>query len=406
MNITLLTPKFNNFNLTHRRENSHNSTPVMHSKLSPLSADTVSFTGGKRKIVKAVQHEVKSSGATLLDFIGARYEEQEVPRFERISELYHNTLLAAAKKLTKYGFDYDEAYNSQCPVKSTSSYISKMKRSKSFQVLDPIRGTLYCKDPYNLDNLLALLKEMKEAGYIPYKTDVPLAKLLKRGYIPTVEDLQNPAQTVKVTDLDLRLNNKQLDVENMPAALRPFVSGPLKSGLEDIQLRFIRTCDINSQNPVYHELLIMFGPQSTLAKHQEHHDVYQWVRLFDEIEVPLEETSLQTHSGKALTYMDRISEMFRGKVSQKLFINAKNKDCLGINEESIIGFTEEDLKLFRGYFSGLNDRMRSVYRSMGRSRAIIEMKERDMSRIATVREGLKETINYYNAKAGLPLFED
>ena len=45
MNITLLTPKFTNYTVQ-RRENSHNSTPVMHSKLSPLSADTVSFTGG------------------------------------------------------------------------------------------------------------------------------------------------------------------------------------------------------------------------------------------------------------------------------------------------------------------------------------------------------------------------
>ncbi len=405
MNITLLTPKFTNYT-AQRRENSHNSTPVMHSKLSPLSADTISFTGAKDKAAKAVKKQVESKAVTLLDFIGARYEEQEVPRFERISELYHNTLLAAAKKLTKYGFDYDEAYNSQCPIKSTSSYISKMKRSKSFQVLDPIRGTLYCKDPYNLDNLLALLKEMKEAGYIPYKTDVPLAKLLKRGYIPTVEDLQNPAQTVKVTDLDLRLNNKQLDVENMPAALRPFVSGPLKSGLEDIQLRFIRTCDINSQNPVYHELLIMFGPHSTIAKHQEHRDVYQWVRLFDEFEVPLEETSLQTHSGKALTYMERISEMFRGKVSQKLFLNAKNKDCLGIQEESRIVFTEEDLNLFRGYFNGLNDRLLSVYKSLGRSQEVKEMKSRDFERLATIREGLKATINLYNAKAGLPLLGD
>ena len=405
MNITLLTPKFTNYTIQ-RRENSHNSTPVMHSKLSPLSADTVSFTGAKDKAAKAVKKQVESKAVTLLDFIGARYEELDVPRYERISDLYHNTLSAVCTRLSNLGFTYDEAYNSQCPVKSVDSYLSKMKRSKSFTVLDPVRGTIYNKDLYNLDNLTAFLNEMRAAGYIPYKTDVPLVKLLKRGYIPSVEDLQSGAKTVKVTDLDFRLNNEQLDVENMPEQLRPFVSGPLKSGLEDIQLRFIRTCDKDVPNPVYHELLLMFGPHSTLAKHQEHRDVYQWVRLFDEIEVPLEETSLQTHSGKALTYMDRISEMFRGKVSQKLFLNAKNKDCLGINEESKIGFTEEDLKLFRGYFSGLNDRMRSVYKGMGRSRAVLAMKERDMERIATIRAGLKDTINIYNAKAGLPLFED
>ncbi|MBO5447348.1 hypothetical protein J6A34_07570 [bacterium] len=405
MNITLLTPKFTNYTVQ-RRENSHNSTPVMHSKLSPLSADTVSFTGGKSKAIKIVKNQTENATVTLLDFIGARYEELDVPRFERISEQYHNTLLAAANKLAKYGFIYDEVYNSQCPVKSVDSYLSKMKRSKSFTVLDPIRGTIYNKDLYNLDNLTAFLNEMREAGYIPYKTDVPLVKLLKRGYIPTVDEIQSGAKTVKVTDLDFRLNKKQLDVENMPEPLRPFVSGPLKSGLEDIQLRFIRTCDKDNPNPVYHELLIMFGPHSTIAKHQEHRDVYQWVRLFDEFEVPLEETSLQTHSGKALTYMERISEMFRGKVSQKLFLNAKNKDCLGIQEESRIVFTEEDLNLFRGYFNGLNDRLLSVYRSLGRSQEIKEMKRRDFERLATIRSGLKDTINLYNAKAGLPLLED
>ncbi|MBO5385497.1 hypothetical protein J6A64_04200 [bacterium] len=405
MNITLLTPKFTNYTVQ-KRENLHNSTPVMHSKLSPLSADTVSFTGGVDKVSKAAKKQVQKSTVTLLDFIGARYEELDVPRFERISEQYHNTLSAVCNRLSHLGFSYDEAYNSQCPVKSVDSYLSKMKRSKSFTVLDPIRGTVYNKDLYSLDNLTAFLNEMREAGYVPYKTDVPLVKLMKRGYIPTVEDLQSSAKTVKVTDLDFRLNNEQLDVENMPEQLKPFVSGPLKSGLEDIQLRFIRTCDIDVPNPVYHEFLLMFGPHSTIAKHQEHRDVYQWVRLFDEIEVPLEQTGLQTHSGKALTYMDRIREMFRGKVSQKLFLNAKNKDCLGISEESKIAFTDEDLKLFKGYFSGLNDRIRSVYRTLGRSKAVLEMKERDMERVATIRAGLKDTINLYNAKAGLPLLED
>lgn len=404
MNITLLTPKFTNYT-AQRRENSHNSTPVMHSKLSPLSADTVSFTGAKDKATKAVKKQVESKAVTLLDFIGARYEELDFPRYESISEAYLNTLSAVCTRLSNLGFTYDEAYNSQCPVKSVDSYLSKMKRSKSFTVFDPVRATIYNKDLYNLDNLTAFLSEMLP-GYIPYKTDVPLVKLMKRGYIPSVEELQSGAKTVKVTDLDFRLNNEQLDVENMPEPLRPFVSGPLKSGLEDIQLRFIRTCDKDNPNPVYHELLIMFGPHSTIAKHQEHRDVYQWVRLFDEFEVPLEETSLQTHSGKALTYMERISEMFRGKVSQKLFLNAKNKDCLGIQEESRIVFTEEDLNLFRGYFNGLNDRLLSVYKSLGRSQEVKEMKSRDFERLATIREGLKATINLYNAKAGLPLLGD
>ncbi|MBQ8669202.1 hypothetical protein IJ472_05445 [bacterium] len=405
MFINFLTPKISNINTVPKVENSHNSKPVMQSKLSPLTADTVSFTG-KDKVVKSVVTGAKKSTITLLDILGVQYE-MDGPRYKELSKAYHRAIKKACDKLSDLGYKYDDTYNSQSPVKSAESYKSKIQRSKNVTVLDPIRGTIYNKDLYNLDSFTEFLNVMREEfGYVPYKTDVPLVKLLKRGYIPTVEDLQDSSKLVKVADLDFRLNNGQLDVDNMPESLRHFVSKPLKSGLEDIQLRFIRTSDINVPSPVTHELLIMFGPNSTLAKHQEHRDVYQWVRLFDEIEVPLEETSIETHSGKALTYMDRITEMFRGKVSQKLFLNAKNKDCLGINAESVIAFTEEDLKLFRGYFGGLNDRLRSVYRSKGRSREVLEMKERDMERIATIQSALKDTINFYNFKAGLPLITD
>ena len=405
MFINFLTPKISNINTVPKVENSHNSKPVMQSKLSPLTADTVSFTG-QDKVVKSVVTGAKKSTITLLDILGVQYE-MDGPRYKELSKAYHRAIKKACDKLSDLGYKYDDAYNSQSPVKSAESYKSKIQRSKNVTVLDPIRGTIYNKDLYNLDSFTEFLNVMREEfGYVPYKTDVPLVKLLKRGYIPTVEDLQDSSKLVKVADLDFRLNNGQLDVDNMPESLRHFVSKPLKSGLEDIQLRFIRTSDINVPSPVTHELLIMFGPNSTLAKHQEHRDVYQWVRLFDEIEVPLEETSIETHSGKALTYMDRITEMFRGKVSQKLFLNAKNKDCLGINAESVIAFTEEDLKLFRGYFGGLNDRLRSVYRSKGRSREVLEMKERDMERIATIQSALKDTINFYNFKAGLPLITD
>ena len=146
MNITLLTPKFFNNNAVQKRENSHNSTPVMHSKLSPLSADTISFTGAKDKAAKAVKKQVESKAVTLLDFIGARYEELDFPRYESISEAYLNTLSAVCTRLSNLGFTYDEAYNSQCPVKSVDSYLSKMKRSKSFTVFDPVRATIYNKD--------------------------------------------------------------------------------------------------------------------------------------------------------------------------------------------------------------------------------------------------------------------
>ena len=101
-----------------------------------------------------------------------------------------------------------------------------------------------------------------------------------------------------------------------------------------------------------------------------------------------------------------IKEMFRGKVSQKLFFNAKNKDYAGLEDESVIGFQEQDIKLFEGYFSGLRDRINSVYSQLRKSTPYANlMKARDLRRIQEIYEGLGNTKNYYNSKVGLPLVE-
>ena len=407
MNITLLTPKYTNYTVQ-RRENSHNSTPVMHSKLSPLSADTVSFTGGKGKIVKAVQEEVQKTGSTILDFLGVHYETVEMPRYERLANNFLNAGFTSAETLRAkgYPFSFDMEYNSQFPVKSRKSYESKIERSKDFRVYDPIRDTVYCSDPYDMRNLEAFLKAQYDSGYIVSPIDVPIEKMMKRGYVPTPEEIKSGVKVVKVPDIDIRLDNEALDMDSIPENLKYFVSDKLPSGLEDIQIRFIRPCDLGKPSPVYHETLIMFGPHSTLAKHQEHRDVYQWVRKFSELEVPLEEHTLKTHSGKAKHYISMIKEMFRGKVSQKLFFNAKNKDYAGLEDESVIGFQEQDIKLFEGYFSGLRDRINSVYSQLRKSTPYANlMKARDLRRIQEIYEGLGNTINYYNSKVGLPLVE-
>lgn len=419
MNINFLTPKISNINTVPKVENSHNSTPVMQSKLSPLTADTVSFTGVKDKATKAasngvkrvigpVQEEIQKRGATLLDFLGVHYETVEMPRYERLANNFLNACNTNAEKLRAKGlpFSFDMGYNSQFPVKSRKSFESKVERSKSFTVYDPIRDTVYCSDPYDLSNLEEFLREQRASGYIVAPIDVPIEKMMKKGYIPTPEEIELGIKTVKVPDIDIRLDNSLLDMDSLPENLKYFVSDKLPSGLEDVQIRFIRPCDLDKQNPVYHETLIMFGPNSTLAKHQEHRDVYQWVRKFEELEVPLEETSLRTHAGKAKHYISMIKDMFRGKVSQKLFINAKNKDYAGIEDEVIIGFQEQDIKLFEGYFNGLRDRINSVYAQLRKSTPYANfMKTRDQKRIQEIYEALGNTINYYNSKVGLPLVE-
>ena len=411
MNISLLTPKFINNNAVQKRENAYNSNPVKSSNLAPLSADTVSFTGKEtvvKKVQRVVQDEVQKTGATLLDFLGVHYETVEMPRYERLANNFLNACNTNAEKLRAKGlpFSFDMEYNSQFPVKSRKSYESKVERSKSFTVYDPIRDTVYCSDPYDLSNLEAFLQEQRASGYIVAPIEVPIEKMMKKGYIPTPEEIENGVKYVKVPDIDIRLDNSLLDMESLPENLRYFVSDKLPSGLEDIQIRFIRPCDLDKPNPVYHETLIMFGPESTRAKHQEHRDVYQWVRNFSELEVPLEETALRTHAGKAKHYISMIKDMFRGKVSQKLFLNAKNKDYAGLEEETLISFSEQDIRLFEGYFNGLRDRINSVYAQLRKTTPSANlMKARDQRRIQEIYEALTDTINYYNAKVGMPLVE-
>ncbi len=406
MHISLLTPKIFNSRVSQRREDSYSSNTVVQSNLSSLATDTVSFSGTVDKVTQKLVQEVKRSGNTILDHLGAHYEMVETPRLERLANNYLNASYTASEKLKSRGFSYDMEYNMQQPVKSRSSYESKIERSKSFKVYDTIRDTTYCIDPYDMGNINALLTEMFDSGYILAKVDMPLEKLMKRGYVPTPEELKSGVTHISVPDIDFRLDTETLDLESMPENLRYFVSGKLPSGLEDIQMRFIRPCDIGKPNPVYHEKLIMFGPHSTAAKHIEHRDVYQWVRKFDEIEAPLDETSIMTHAGKAKKYMSLIKEMFRGKVSQKLFLNAKNKDTLEMFDSIEIFFGENDIKLFEGYFSGLRDRVASVYSALRKETPTANfMKARDMKRIQEVYEGLANTINYYNSKAGMPLVE-
>lgn len=407
MNISLLVPKFA-YNQNNRNDKVAPLNRVhcsANNNLSQLRSDTVSFTGVETKFVKAIG-EVKNSGSTILERLGAHYETVETPRLVRIANTYISTLFTACERLKSRGFSFDLDYNSQHPVKSAKSYQSKIERQKSLKVHDVIRGTVYCKDPYDIANIDAFISEMYNSGYVLSKIDEPLDKMMKKGYIPTPEELQSGVKTISVPDIDFRLDMTAEDIERMPQNLRYFVSGRLPSGLEDVQMRFIRTCDIKKRNPVYHELLVMFGEHSTAAKHAEHRDVFSHLRRFKELELPLEDTSIQTHAGKAKKYISLINDMFRGKVSQKLFLNAKNKDYMDLFDEVKIEFDEDSIRLFEGYFNGLRARISSEYAALRKETPTANrMKARDMARIQEIYQGLKDTINFYNHRAGLPLAE-
>lgn len=396
MNITLLnTPSINYRN--NYLKNSHNSNTVMPSTLTGLKADTVTFTSRYNK--KSVH--------TIGDALEAQMEAN-FPRLQRIATTYLDVLESVAFKLKEFGFSFDRAYCELNPVKSPKSSKSKVIRSSSFKVPDQIRATMYCDDPYNLDKLNLLLAEMKKRGYVLANTDMPIKDLMKRGYIPTEQEAQNLDATKLVPDLDIRLEDKVSEqITKLPPELRYSIGKPQKSGYEDIQMRFVRDFD-TKKNPVQHELIVLFGPNYSLAKHNESSDVYSSLRLFDELHMPTSKDKEGSNAHKAERYMDLIKKMFRGKISEKLFLNAKNKDLYDIQEEIPITFSETDISLFENYFNGLRARVHGAYADAKKSTNVPSVKRQytkdykdDREKLDTIQTSLRAAIEKYNYQTDL-----
>lgn len=355
--------------------------------LKPLARDSVSFTG------------IPSAGAKVSDFLEAQVAA-DTPRLMRIATTFLDVLESVASKLKDKGFSMDRAYCERSPVKRPDSYASKVVRSGSFKVADPVRATLYCDQPYDLHNLVALLDEMKKRGYVLEKVETPVLDLVKRGYVPTEKEAKNLAKaTRKIPDLDIRLEDVSDQVAVLPEELRYCIGKPQKSGYEDIQMRFVRDFD-TGKTPVSHELLVVFGPEYSKAKHFESSRVYGNLREFDELHANLSDKTIGSHAQKAARYIDLIQQMFRGKISEKLFINAKNKDLYHITDEVPITFSENDKKVFEAYFAGLKDRINSIYSetrkaNKGNKEVLSQLNKdarSDRARIDKLHNNLKETI--------------
>ena len=300
------------------------------------------------------------------------------------------------------------------PVKSPESYTSKVLRSGSFKVSDAIRATLYVKNPYDLSLLNdKILPEMQKRGYVLAHTDIPHEELIKRGYLtPPGGNLQT-AKVYRLPDLDIRLENARENIYQLSSDLRYSISKPQLSGYEDIQMRFIREFD-KKKNPVQHELIILFGPNYAHAKQLEYERVYKFIRDFKELRMKFTDETLGSHSQKASRYISLIQQMFRGKVSEKLFLNAKNKDLYDLSDEVPINFSETDIKMFESYFSGLKDRLASCYKEEKNNAKVSEsaLKQlnsdlrHDRTLLKKVQDNLRETIEYFNHQSGLKETKD
>ena len=261
--------------------------------LAPLAQDTVSF--GAAKIV------VKPRGGKKPHIHSSTYTFEEAlihqfvlnnPELTALGRVYH----AVLKDIAANNPIFKVCENIEHLVKSPESMAEKIRRSGNMKVPDTIRSTVFYRDLYNFENLLTLLSEMKESGYIVHKVPVKVSALMDKGYFPFDEEkmissyLNNPKDrtvrnTVKeffedngydvkavralldefkalgrepnkeefleafsklekmVPDIDIRLQQSKVtpeQVKKLPEMLRYCISSPQSSGYEDIQIRFVR----------------------------------------------------------------------------------------------------------------------------------------------------------------------
>ena len=394
MNLSI-TPKFQTFQRAKQANQNQsyqtNSTVSLPKYANTLVKDTVSFGNTPRQLVTVADHLQAQIAA-------------DSGRLSRIATTYLDVLESVAFRLKDKGFLFDRAYAELHPVKSPEAYTSKIMRSGHFKVSDTIRSTLYCNNSYDLSLLNdSLLPEMEKRGFILSTTEKSIKDLIKRGYVPNALEAADLNKKITVPDLDIRLDNVSEQVTKLSPDLRYSISKPQKSGYEDIQMRFIRNFDKN-KNPIQHELIILFGPNYSKAKHDESDYVYDALRKFDELAMKFEDDTIGSHSQKANRYIELITQMFRGKISEKLFLNAKNKDLYDISEEVPICFSEADKVMFKSYFSGLQDRMKSVYAEAKKAANISPTAKKQLTRdlkhdircLYDIKEKLTNTIEHYN----------
>lgn len=393
MNILPIIPNLQNIKFKNENKNLNNNVVIQPKYYNTLAADTLSFSA--------------RSGSKVSDHLEAQVAA-DYGRLTRIATTYLDVLESVAFHLKDKGFSFDRIYCEQNPVKSPQAYTSKVVRSGNFKVPDTIRATLYCNNLYDLDNLNSLLQEMKKRGYVVADTEMSVKDLMKRGYKPTAKEAADNSIKKTIPDLDVRLDDVAEQVSKLEPKFKYSIGKPQKSGYEDIQIRFVREFD-KKKNPVLHELIILFGPNYSNAKHEESGRIYGNLRLFDELNMKFTDNTIGSHSNKANRYIELIEQMFRGKVSQKLFLNAKNKDLYDISDEVPITFSETDTHMFENYFSGLNDRLSSCYKEAKKGAKPSDMATKQLSSdlrhdramLKKIHENLKNTIEYYNDKNAL-----
>ena len=353
---------------------------------TPLAHDTVSFGRAKMTMADALEHQLQTPEVT--------------KRMKRLSTIYLDIIESVATKLKYVGVSFDRIYCEQNPIKSPKAYISKVSRSGSFKVPDRIRATLYCSDIYNLSVLNdEILPAFADRGFVVAKTEVPLEKMLKKGYVPTKNEIEKGE--VVIPDLDIRLYGVEDQITRLDSKYRYSISHPQDSGYEDIQIRFVRDYD-DSSSPILHELIILPGKNFAKAKAYESKKIYDNTRQLDElnfIKGMRDEKSLAV----AKRHISIIKSMLNLEISQKLFGCAKNIDVYNIDNNITLSLSPQDINVIKNSFADLRKVAREYYetiearaKSPKRIKTIKQERNKDSQILTSIQKNILESIEFFN----------
>ncbi len=391
MNIQSLTSKFlRNDIITRSNHSGLNASNVSYPNLRPLEKDTVSF-GAKSKLIVDT-----SAVTTIRDIISLNYEKTH-PFLEILSKRLMDTMDAVARELKGAGLIFDRTYNEKAPIKSTNSYVSKLKRSGSTPK-DPVRGTWYLRNLHDLSIF----------------TDKILPALKERGY-----EIAPVAPRKKVPDFDVRLSGVSEKAKNaLPKSMRDVSSFKEQgSGYGDIQFRLIDTlADKKKTTPI--EIIIVAGEHTAKAKSNESYYVYDITRVLkNELHISeIKDPEIHTPAYRIINNIKIITDSLNAQISNPLYTNAKMLD-IERNSNSLlsVGLDTNTVRVLPGLAEGIQNKIPLHYKakikevkmdktlSAAQRREKIELleqqKKEDLEIITFVKNRLEETIEKYGTKS-------
>ncbi len=357
----------------------------------PLESDTVSFKGFRfDKVLEATAH--------------SNNEKLKIP-----AKNFMAILQAIAIDLKDYGVSFNKSLCEPNSIKSPKSVVSKIKRSRTFKVPDRIRGTLYCKNIYDMSVLFKrILPALEEQGYFVADTEIALEEAMKRGYQPTPEEIKKGV--VNYPDIDIRLNDEDYEnpirnIESIPDNMKYCIGKPQPSGYEDIQIRLEKTDGTKKTKKAkfWHELIILVGEEYDKTKHNESEHIYAYTRQFQELNLYNNEDSEKTVQ-LIKWCISRIKRIFSNEITQKVYENAKSKDLYGETEEYLpITLTEDDKSTLTKCYNKIMSLTEEYYKQKKKSKsdnekaqnAIKREEKEDLERLGAIREGLTKAVDFY-----------